>query len=202
MRDYELTFVVRPDIDDKQTAAAVSRVESLITSRGGELTNVQNWGKRRLAYPIGHHGEGSYFVYRLRMEPESQAEIEHELNLDEQVLRFITLYLDPVALEALKNPPPPMAPREPRRPREEPPAPPVEAPAAAAEPPAAEAGEATPPAETPAAEAPTAEVAETPTDEVAEAAPPDASDTAPAAQPETAVAEEEPAAESGEPAGA
>ena len=178
MRDYELTFVIRPDMDDKQTAAAASRVESLVTSRGGELTNVQNWGKRRLAYPIGHHAEGSYFVYRLRMDPESQAEVEHDLNLDEQVLRFITLYLEPVALEALKNPPPPMAPREPRRPREEAPAPAPEAPAAA-EAPAAEAAEAS-----------------------AEAAAPEPSETAPAAQPEAAVAEEEPAAEAAEPAGA
>jgi len=119
VRDYELTFVVRPDIDDTQTKAAAARIESLITQRGGQLTNVQNWGKRRLAYHIGHHGEGSYFVYRLQMEPAFAAEIEHELNLDEQVLRFIAVYLDPVELEALKSPPAPMAAREPRPPRRE-----------------------------------------------------------------------------------
>jgi small subunit ribosomal protein S6 len=180
VRDYELTFVVRPDVDDKQTQAAASRVESLITSRGGELTNVQNWGKRRLAYPIGHHAEGSYFVYRVRMEPESQAEVEHELNLDEQVLRFISLYLDPVALEALKNPPPPMAPREPRRLREEPAAAPAEA----------------APAEAP-AEAPAAEAA------AAEAEAPVASEAESPAEAEAAATEEPAeAAEDGEPASA
>src|SRR5438105_4658746 len=105
VRDYELTFVVRPDIDDKQTQAVASRVEGLVTQRGGQLTNTQNWGKRRLAFPIAHHGEGSYFIYRLQMEPDSAAEVEHELNLDEQVLRFIAVHLDPVALETLKNPP-------------------------------------------------------------------------------------------------
>ncbi|MFI5267104.1 MAG: 30S ribosomal protein S6, partial [Chloroflexota bacterium] len=82
MRDYELSFVVRPDIDDKAIKAAVDRVQGLITQRGGSLTNVQEWGKRRLAYKIQHHGEGFYFVYRLQMEPAAAAEIEHELNLD------------------------------------------------------------------------------------------------------------------------
>jgi small subunit ribosomal protein S6 len=116
VRDYELSFVVRPDIDDKATKAAADRVQGLITQRGGSLTNVQEWGKRRLAYKIQHHAEGIYFVYRLEMEPAAAAEIEHELNLDEQVLRFIMIYLEPRWLEALKNPPAPMAPRPERRP--------------------------------------------------------------------------------------
>ncbi|HEY8693576.1 MAG TPA: 30S ribosomal protein S6, partial [Chloroflexota bacterium] len=100
MRDYELSFVVRPDIDDKSIKAAADRVQGLITQRGGSLTNVQEWGKRRLAYKIQHLAEGTYFVYRLQMEPSAAAEIEHELNLDEQVLRFIMIYLEPRWLEA------------------------------------------------------------------------------------------------------
>ncbi|HLQ33347.1 MAG TPA: 30S ribosomal protein S6, partial [Chloroflexota bacterium] len=132
MRDYELSVVIRPDIDDKMTKVATDRVQSLITQRGGELNNVQDWGKRRMAYKIGHHGEGIYFIYRLQMEPASAAEIEHELNLDEQVLRFIMVHLDPVALEVLRNPPPPMAPRPERRPMEPPAEVAVEAPAAEA----------------------------------------------------------------------
>jgi small subunit ribosomal protein S6 len=116
MRDYELLFVIRPDLDDSHTKTAANRVQGLITQRGGELTNTQEWGKRRLAYRIQHQGEGTYFVYRHRMEPAAAAEIEHELNLDESVLRFMMVHLDPVALEALKNPPAPMAPRAERRP--------------------------------------------------------------------------------------
>ncbi|HLG71316.1 MAG TPA: 30S ribosomal protein S6 [Chloroflexota bacterium] len=155
MRDYELSVVIRPDLDDKQTKAAAARVQELVTSRGGEFTNVQEWGKRRLAYHIGTHIEGTYFVYRLRLEPEHLGDIEHELNLDEQVLRFIALHLDPVALEALKNPPAPMAPRPERRPPPAPEAAPAEvAPAAEAAP--AEAA----PAE--GAEAPSAEAAPAP----------------------------------------
>src|SRR5581483_4882025 len=145
VRDYELMIVVRPDIDDSQVKGAAERVQSLVTQRGGEITNVQQWGKRRLAYRIQHHAEGMYFVYRVRMEGDAAAEIEHELNLDEQVLRFIVVHLDAVQLEAVKNPPPPMAPRPERR-REEPAAVPaaVAAPVAVAAAPAAptEAGEA------------------------------------------------------------
>src|SRR5581483_7606697 len=209
VRDYELMIVVRPDIDDSQVKGAAERVQSLVTQRGGEITNVQQWGKRRLAYRIQHHAEGMYFVYRVRMEGDAAAEIEHELNLDEQVLRFIVVHLDAVQLEAVKNPPPPMAPRPERR-REEPaavpaavaapvavaaaPAAPAEAPAAPAEAPAAPAEAPAAPAEVPAA-APAVEesaaAAEAPT-EAGEAAAEPARATRPRAV--KAEAEAEPAA--------
>jgi small subunit ribosomal protein S6 len=156
VRDYELTYIVRPDLDDKQTKAAAERIQGWITQRGGTLTNMQEWGKRRLAYRIAHHSEGTYYVYRLRMQPEAAASIEHELNLDEQVLRFLLLQLDPVELEALKNPPPPPVTRPVREERPEAPA--AEVPAA--EPEAPEPARAAPaaPAEAPAvAEEPAAE---------------------------------------------
>ena len=127
MRDYELTFIVRPDLPDDQIKAAFERVQGLVTQRGGELTHVQQWGRRRLAYEIDHHREGIYFVLRMKMDPLKEAEIEHELNLDEQVMRFLKLQLDARALEALKNPPQPMQPRE-RRPPMAPPPAPVQAP--------------------------------------------------------------------------
>jgi len=87
VRDYELSFVVRPDIDDKSIKAAADRVQGLITQRGGSLTNVQEWGKRRLAYKIQHLAEGMYFVYRLQMEPAAAAEIEHELKAELDEMR-------------------------------------------------------------------------------------------------------------------
>jgi small subunit ribosomal protein S6 len=199
MRDYELTVVVRPDIDDNQTKAANTRIQGLITQRGGEITNIQEWGKRRLAYHIQHHAEGTYFVYRAQMEPASAAEIEHELNLDEQVLRFITVHLEPKELEALKNPPAPMAPRPERRPMAPPPAAAAEAPAGAEAP---AAGEAAAGAEAPgageaaaAAEAPAAE-AEAPAAEASAAAAEVSPPTEPLATAETAA--ETPAAEAPE----
>lgn len=196
MRDYELTFVVRNDVGDEQIKAAAERMQAHITQRGGELTDIKPWGRRRLAYPINHLREGNYFVYRFVMDPDGAAELERELNLDEQILRYILIVLDRVALEALKNPPAPMQAAE-RRPR-----PPIMAPAAPAAPaeaPSAEVApaqaaavtEAAPVAEAaPSAEAPAAEpAAEAPAAaEVAEIAP------EPAASEATAEAEETPTA--------
>jgi ribosomal protein S6 len=197
VRDYELTYIVRPDLDDKGTKAAAERVQGWITQGGGSLTNVQEWGKRRLAYPISHHAEGTYYVYRVQMDPDAAAGIEHELNLDEQVLRFLMLQLDPAELEALKNPPPPPMARPVREDRGEASRTPArtEAPAAAVAAPAAEtqAAEA-PAAEAPAAETPAAEASatEAPATEAPAAEAPAAE--APAAE---ALAEMEPAAQSG-----
>jgi len=182
VRDYELTFAVRAAIGDEQIKATAERVQAHITSRGGELTNIQQWGRRRLAYPIEHLREAHYFVYRCQMDPERAAELEHELNLDEQVLRFLMIYLDRTALEALKHPPAPMQPMERRRPPMAPPAAPPP-PAAAAEPAAP-----TEPA------APAEPVAET--EPVAEAEP--AAEAEPSAEAEAPAPE--PAGEAGSPA--
>ncbi|MHB8621204.1 MAG: 30S ribosomal protein S6 [Chloroflexota bacterium] len=186
MRDYELTFIVRPDIPDDQVKAASERVQGLITQRGGELTHIQQWGKRRLAYIIDHQREGTYFVLRFHMDTQRAAELDHELNLDEQIVRFLMLMLDHVALEALKSPPPPM--HIERRPRPQPveaQAPPGAAPAPgvpAAATPGAPAVGAAPPAEAPAV-APVAQPAPEAPAAGPAAAPVAAAPTSPPAQP-------------------
>ena len=74
MRRYELMLVMRPDTPDEQVEAIVDRATRQVTSDGGQIVKVSPWGRRRLAYPIGPHREGSYShppVRRARPTPSS-----------------------------------------------------------------------------------------------------------------------------------
>ena len=69
MRRYELMLLFRPDLEDDQLQAAVERVTRAIVNAGGGLTKISPWGKRRLAYPIQHHRDASYFLIHFDIEP-------------------------------------------------------------------------------------------------------------------------------------
>ena len=88
MRDYEIVYVIRPDLSDEARAAKVERVHSLITENGGEIGKVDDWGKRILAYEIRHFAEGYYRLTEFQMPPESVNLLEGRLNLDEELLRY------------------------------------------------------------------------------------------------------------------
>lgn len=89
MREYELTFILKPTIGEDAIASATERVESWIVANGGELVNVVPVGRKRLAYPISHQRDGSYVVMQFRAKPASLTEIERNLKLSEDVLRYI-----------------------------------------------------------------------------------------------------------------
>lgn len=89
MREYELVLVIDPEIEDEQVSATVDRMKQLVTSRGGEVTNVNPWGKRRLSYPIKSRTEGNYVVTHFRIDPSQAAELEAALRLSEEVLRHL-----------------------------------------------------------------------------------------------------------------
>lgn len=88
MRDYEIVYVIRPDLSDEARVAKVERVHSLITENGGEIGKVDDWGKRILAYEIRHFAEGYYRLTEFRMPPGSVNLLEGRLNLDEELLRY------------------------------------------------------------------------------------------------------------------
>ncbi len=88
MRDYEIVYVIRPDLSDEARAAKLERVHSLITENGGEIGKAEEWGKRILAYEIRHFAEGYYRLTEFRMPPESVNLLEGRLNLDEELLRY------------------------------------------------------------------------------------------------------------------
>jgi len=89
MRRYELMLVLRPDLADDRTQAVIERTTRAITGAGGQIVKVAPWGRRRLAYPIEHHREGSYHIILFDAPAEAIAELERGLLITEEVLRHL-----------------------------------------------------------------------------------------------------------------
>lgn len=89
MRDYELVAVIDPEIDEERLSATLDRISQFVTTRGGEVIDVDRWGKRKLAYPIKRRSEGDYVITHFRLEPSQAAELEAGLRLSEEVLRHL-----------------------------------------------------------------------------------------------------------------
>ena len=91
MRDYELMIVFDPDLEDAAVEAMTGRVSSLVSQRGGTVNTNEAWGRRRLAYPIGRHRDGIYWLMRFDVEPAAVADIERMLKLSEAVIRHLVV---------------------------------------------------------------------------------------------------------------
>ena len=89
MRRYELMLVVRPDLPDDRTQAVIDRTTRAITGSGGQIVKVAPWGRRRLAYPIDRHREGSYHIILFDSPNEAIAELERGLVITEELLRHL-----------------------------------------------------------------------------------------------------------------
>jgi len=89
MREYELVFIVHPDLDETATNDIVERVKGWITEAGGTIDKVDPWGKRKLAYPIRKQNEGQYFLLNTQMAPTFIAELERNLRFVEPIMRFL-----------------------------------------------------------------------------------------------------------------
>jgi small subunit ribosomal protein S6 len=102
LRDYELVLVVKPDGGEEGFTATVERFSQFIKDQGGEVTNVDPWGLRKLAYPIDRHMEGFYSVTAFKIEPGEVRGLEDSLGRAEDVLRHMVARQDeaPVVAEA------------------------------------------------------------------------------------------------------
>ncbi len=89
MREYELVMVIDPELEEEKVSATVDRISQFVTTRGGEVTEVNHWGRRKLAYPIKKRLEGNYIVTHLRLEAAQTAELDAGLRLSEEVLRHL-----------------------------------------------------------------------------------------------------------------
>src|SRR5436190_24386541 len=89
MRRYELMLVLRPDVADDKSQAIVDRTTRGIVAAGGRIVKVAPWGRRRLAYPIDRHREGSYHIILFEAPSEAIVELEHTLLITEEVLRHL-----------------------------------------------------------------------------------------------------------------
>lgn len=94
MRSYELIFIVHPEVDEDGFTAVVERVTGLVERNSGEVTEVNIWGLRRLAYPIQDQWEGQYVLMQLELEPQGVARLERDLVLVEQIIRHLTVRVE------------------------------------------------------------------------------------------------------------
>jgi len=89
MRRYELMLVLRPDVADDRSQAVIDRTTRQIVASGGQIVKVAPWGRRRLAYPIERHREGSYHIVLFDAPGEAVTELERGLLITEEVLRHL-----------------------------------------------------------------------------------------------------------------
>lgn len=95
MKEYELTYIVRPDLDEETLGAVEARVAQTITTNGGQVHKTDHWGKRRLAYPIRRYNEGYYILLRTELTDKAIAEAERQLKLSEDVIRHLLVRVEP-----------------------------------------------------------------------------------------------------------
>lgn len=89
MRDYELVVIINPEVPEEEVPANIDRVSEFITARGGSVSEVNRWGKRKLAYPINHFREGNYVLTKFKLDPRKAAELEANLRISEKILRHL-----------------------------------------------------------------------------------------------------------------
>ena len=89
MKAYELLFIVAPTIDDATRAGVMKRMETSITDAQGVVDNVDNWGKRKLAYEINGLSDGDYTLIDFHTDPQSIAELDRVLRINDAVVRHM-----------------------------------------------------------------------------------------------------------------
>ncbi len=94
MRPYEAMVVLEPGLADDAMEAVFNRVTGAITGKGGEVTHLDRWGKRRLAYEIGGHMEGFYALIKFRGTPEAAIELDRVLRITDPVMRHLIVRED------------------------------------------------------------------------------------------------------------
>lgn len=102
MNRYETVCIIRPDVGDDVVKGIIGKATEALVGGGGEVSKLEEWGRRRLAYPIGKKHEGYYFVLSYSSLPAVSKEIERLMRLNEDVLRYQTVRLHetkPVAEE-------------------------------------------------------------------------------------------------------
>ena len=94
MRMYETIYIVQPDLGDEEIKALSTKVQDIIAGMNGDFKRLEDWGVRKLAYPINKNPRGRYFYLRFDGDSPLIAELERRLRLDDKVYRYQSVKLD------------------------------------------------------------------------------------------------------------
>ena len=94
MNKYELAVAVSAKIEDDERAATIDKVKAYVERFGGQITNIDEWGKRRLAYEVQHMKEAFYYFIQFDAEPAAPAEIEDNIRIMENIVKFLCVRQD------------------------------------------------------------------------------------------------------------
>ncbi|MDN5199965.1 30S ribosomal protein S6 [Fulvivirgaceae bacterium BMA10] len=99
LKNYETVFILTPVLSDSQMKDAVAKFKKVLVDLGTDIINEENWGLKKLAYPIQHKSTGFYNLFEYKAKPEAIAALETEFKRDEKIMRFLTISLDKHAIE-------------------------------------------------------------------------------------------------------
>lgn len=97
MRNYEMMIILKPLLPDDLRKELHKELVDFFKKDSGELVDVDVWGKRYLSYPISGHNEGYYIVYNFKINPEHVAEIKRQMQLKQEILRFMIVEVEDVS---------------------------------------------------------------------------------------------------------
>lgn len=89
MNLYEALYIIVPELDEEATRASVEKFKGIVENNGGEVTAIDGWGKKKLAYEIDYKTEGYYVLMSFSGSPELPKELERNFKIDEAILRYL-----------------------------------------------------------------------------------------------------------------
>ncbi len=99
MNQYETVFILTPVLSDEQMKEAVGKFKSILTDNGAEILNEENWGLKKLAYPIEKKSTGFYQLIEFKAEPTLIDKLEVNFRRDERILRYLTVKMEKYAAQ-------------------------------------------------------------------------------------------------------
>ena len=91
MRQYETVFLISPKLTEEETGGIISQMADVITKKKGKMLNKEEWGKKKLAYPIKNYEEAYYILFHYEGESEIPAELERRFKQADPVIRYLTV---------------------------------------------------------------------------------------------------------------
>ena len=99
MNHYETVFILNPVLSEEQTKETVLKYEKFLTSKGAKMISKEDWGLKKLAYPIQNKKSGFYHLFEYTVNPEVISDLELEFRRDERFMRYLTVKLDKYGVE-------------------------------------------------------------------------------------------------------